>query len=297
MNEIQPPDGRADGSPSDGQAAEAPDQAAEAPDQGPEDQGPEEQAPKPAAPQYQVAMETVERFGRQFRHLPVAVSAEAMALSWANTEQGPAGAAMVVDHEVGARGFLGRLWKVPPSRSLILAVILRPDLPAEEGDAAWLVCGVAAAQGIEAATGKALRTWWPDRLIDPDTGGEVAMLHASIQLGPGKIKHAVITAHVDLEPLGLDADGRDGLTGAIVDATDAVVGEAERQGAGYLAEAYSARCAQVDKRVKLSLRPKGETRGVARGIDRLARLELQAASGMMERIGVDQLREITVVGG
>lgn len=258
-------------------------------------EAPAQPAAKAQPGQFQVPVETEERFGRLFRHFPVAVSAEAMALSWANTEQGPGGATIVVDHEIGARGFLGRLWKVPPDRSLIMAVILRPDLAAEEGDAAWLVAGAATARGIEAAVGKDLRTWWPDRLVEPDGGVEVAMLHATIQLGPGKIKHAVVTAHIDLAPLGVDRDGRDGLVEAIVGATDAVVADLEKGGATALAEAYSARCALIDRRVKLALRPKGETRGVAKAVDKVARLELQAASGMIERVGVDQLRELTAM--
>jgi hypothetical protein len=45
----------------------------------------------------------------------------------------------------------------------------------------------------------------------------------------------------------------------------------------------------------IRLLPKGETRGTARRVDRAARLELESASGMVEKITVDQVRDLKVV--
>lgn len=245
--------------------------------------------------QFQVAVETVERFGHPTRHFPVAVSAEVMAMSWASTEDAPAGATVFVDHEIGPRGFLGRLWKVPPGRSLNLSIVLRPPLPPEEGDVAWLVAGLAGAMGAEEAGGAPVRTWWPDRLVDGD-GTEVASLHATIQLGPGRIKYAVITVRIDAQTLGLAGEeGRDRLLEGIVRATDSVVADLEHTGAAAVAEAYSQRCALVGQRLKLALRPKGETRGLVRRVDPSAHLELESAGGLAERIGVDQLRQLNII--
>ena len=47
--------------------------------------------------------------------------------------------------------------------------------------------------------------------------------------------------------------------------------------------------------MKLRLLPKGETRGTVRHIDRGGRLQLESATGMVERISVDMLRELQVV--
>ncbi|HWI04298.1 MAG TPA: hypothetical protein VNT52_10840, partial [Acidimicrobiales bacterium] len=68
--------------------------------------------------------ETIEQFGRPMRRFPVAVSAEAMALAWANQEDAPQGATVVVEHEIRAGGLHGRLWEVPATDSLACSVVL-----------------------------------------------------------------------------------------------------------------------------------------------------------------------------
>ena len=58
------------------------------------------------------------------RLFPVAVSSEAMALSWANQEEAPQGATVVVDHEIRASGLHGRIWPIPPAdRWAIIAYV------------------------------------------------------------------------------------------------------------------------------------------------------------------------------
>jgi len=61
------------------------------------------------------------------------------------------------------------------------------------------------------------------------------------------------------------------------------------------AAAYEKRCALIGNRVRIQLLPKGETRGIARGIDRGARLELEAPSGLIEKVTVDQVRELKII--
>jgi hypothetical protein len=47
--------------------------------------------------------------------------------------------------------------------------------------------------------------------------------------------------------------------------------------------------------VRIKLLPKGETRGTARHVNRAARLELESASGLIEKIGVDQVADLKLV--
>ena len=238
--------------------------------------------------------QTVERFGRPMRLFPVAVSAEAMALSWANQEEAPQGATVVVDHEIRASGLHGRLWMVPAADSLACSVVLRPNLKMDEADCAWLVAAWAAAEGAEAVSGRTLATWWPDSVVDAGTREQVAAVRAEIQLGPGRVKSVVITLRFDLPGLGLDASRKDELLEAVVRAVDAAIEELAGGAAG-AAAAYEKRCALLGNRLMIRLLPKGETRGTARRIDRAARLELESPSGIIEKVGVDQVRDMKIV--
>lgn len=245
------------------------------------------------------APETVDRFGHPMRHFQVAVSADAMALAWANRENGPHGAIVTVTHEVGARGYHGVVWPAAAADSLACAVILRPSLAVAEADASWLAAGLIALEGAEAVSERGLALWWPDRVVAAGAvaGAErdaMAAVKAEIQLGPGQVKNVVVTMRFDLAKLGLGGERRDDLLEAVVGAADRV-SERLEEGAAAVAARYEARCAIVGQRVKVRLRPKGETRGTARSVDRSARLEIASPTGMIERVGVDQMLELSVV--
>ena len=238
--------------------------------------------------------ETLDRFGRLFRHFPVAVSAGAMAGAWARQEDAPAGATVVVDREISALGRIGTPWVAAPESTLALAIVLRPSIPPEDADVAWLVGALGVIDGVEAVTGRACSAWWPDRVVDSTTSATVAALKVDSQLGPGEVRAAVVTARLDLAELGVEPGRRDELLEAVVRATDVSAGELADD-AEAAAARYERRCALVGRRVKLQLLPKGETRGTAAHVDRRGRLRLESATGMVERISVDMLRDLQIV--
>lgn len=238
--------------------------------------------------------ETVERFGHAMRVFPVAVSAEAMALAWANQQEAPQGATVVVDHEIRPSGLHGRIWNIVPADSLACSIVLRPTLSVEEADSAWLVAALAAAEAAQSTSGKELSTWWPDAVIDTATRDQVSAVRCEVQLGPGRVKSVVITLRFDLPRLGLGAGEKDRLLEAVVQEVDKASEELANGVAG-AAAAYEKRCALLGNRVRIQLLPKGETRGTARGVDRGARLELAAPSGLIEKVTVDQVRELTII--
>lgn len=234
-----------------------------------------------------------EEFGHIVRRFRMGVSGAALALAWARQEEAPHGSTVVVEREVSPLGRHGRLWATPPEKTLSIAVVLRPPLSVEEADASWLLAGVAAAEGAEEASGRPVATWWPDRIVDKETGDELANIKVEVQLGPGRVRSAVASVRLDLEKLGL-LDGREELLGAILASLDRVsVGLDE--GSEGVAAAYQGRCGMLGRRVKLRLLPKGETRGIARGVDRMARLELESTTGMVQRVGIDGFRDVEAV--
>ena len=242
-----------------------------------------------------VGPETVEQFGRPMRTFPVAVSAEVMAQAWANQEQAPHGAAVIVEHEINPRGLHGSLWQTPPSDTLACSVILRPAVSPEEADSTWMVGALAGLEAAEATTGMKLATWWPDSIVELEFNDPVGQVKAEIQLGPGQVKSAVLTIRFDLPRLGIETpEKRAELAEALVRAVDRVA-EQLAEAPARVSTAYSDRCAMLEKRVKIRLRPKGETRGIAKRVDRAGRLEIESMSGMVERIGVNQFMDLEVV--
>jgi biotin-(acetyl-CoA carboxylase) ligase len=240
------------------------------------------------------APETLERFGHPMRHYPVAVSAEAMALAWANREDGPHGAVVTVENEIGPRGFHGAIWATAPADSLACAIVLRPPLAAEDGDVSWLAASLIALDACEAVGGQDLAAWWPATIVKGAQRDLVCSIRTEIQLGPGRVKSVVPTFRVDLPAIGLDGSRRDELVEAFAAAIDHV-SEELGEGPVSIAARYEKRCAVIGQRVKVRLRPKGETRGTARHVDRGARLEVVSRSEMVERVGIDQLLELSVV--
>lgn len=236
-----------------------------------------------------------DRLERPVRRFVAAVSADAQALAWANKENAAHGAAVVVAHEVSPRGRVGRAFWAPAERTLACAVVLRPTLPANEGDVIWLAGGLAAAQAAETVSGRDLQTWWPDLVVDAATGTEVIAVKAQVQLGPGAVRSAVVTARFDLERLGVDPSQRDDLLEALLALIDQAGPQLGEGGGAAVAAQYARRCRLLGQRVRVTLLPKGETRGTADDIDHAARLVLQSATGMVERIPVDTLHQLHVV--
>lgn len=76
----------------------------------------------------------------------------------------PEGAVAVTDHQTGGRGRLGRPWVDAPGTSVLCSVLLRPPAgrPAPHLS---LVCGLAVAEAVEAATGLAAQLKWPNDVM------------------------------------------------------------------------------------------------------------------------------------
>jgi BirA family biotin operon repressor/biotin-[acetyl-CoA-carboxylase] ligase len=229
---------------------------------------------------------------RPVRRYRAAVSAGAMALAWANQEAAPSGALVVVEHEVSPLGRLGVLWPVPAVNTLAFAAVLRPKLTAEAADVPWLIAALAVADGIEAAGGPEVSAAWPDLVVDAQTGQTRASLRADVQLGPGKVRVAVATIRIDLSEE--TSDRREELLEAIGTQLDLRTAELADGVTGPLA-AYEQRCSTLGHNLKIRLVPRGELRAHAHAIDPLGRLELRSSTGMVERVSVNQVREVAVL--
>lgn len=224
------------------------------------------------------------------RRFPVAVNAEALALAWARQEAAQAGSVVIVDHEISPRGRLGRLWPHPAERTAVLAAVWRPTLDAERADLVWLAASLGLLTAARSLVAAEVGLWWPDGIVTEDTRrfGEV---RAEIQLGPGRVVSAVVTARLHLDHLGLP--DRDDVLAAMIEGLEegALTLDAEQDA---VCSAYVASHLLTGRIVTARLLPRGAVRGTVGGVDDHGRLELVSSTGLVERVPVDNLDRLEI---
>jgi BirA family transcriptional regulator, biotin operon repressor / biotin---[acetyl-CoA-carboxylase] ligase len=83
-------------------------------------------------------------------------------------EGAPDGLVVVADHQHAGRGRLGRTWTAPPGASLLVSVLLRPELPPDDRHLVVVAAAVAMARSVAATTGVVARVKWPNDLLVGD---------------------------------------------------------------------------------------------------------------------------------
>jgi BirA family biotin operon repressor/biotin-[acetyl-CoA-carboxylase] ligase len=88
----------------------------------------------------------------------------------------PEGLVFVADHQTAGRGRLDRRWEAPPGSSLLVSVLLRPDVAPTAAHAVTAMVGLAAADACASVAGFAPRLKWPNDLVvdDRKLGGILA---------------------------------------------------------------------------------------------------------------------------
>jgi BirA family biotin operon repressor/biotin-[acetyl-CoA-carboxylase] ligase len=72
---------------------------------------------------------------------------------------------LVAGHQQEGRGRLGRAWASSPGRSLLVSVLLRPELPPDRAPLLSLAAAVAAAEACRRAGAVDVRCKWPNDLL------------------------------------------------------------------------------------------------------------------------------------
>jgi BirA family biotin operon repressor/biotin-[acetyl-CoA-carboxylase] ligase len=88
------------------------------------------------------------RFGRPYRFVPECESTQRLL-----GDDDPEGAVVATDHQTAGRGRLGRVWEDAPGRSILMSILLRPQLPMPLWPELSLVAGEAVAAALRAETG------------------------------------------------------------------------------------------------------------------------------------------------
>lgn len=225
------------------------------------------------------------------RHYQVGMSVEALASAWARTEDAPAGSAVVVDTEIAARLRGGTPWKLGGDAAVMMGMIARPKIDPLHEALLWLVASLGAADALTESFGVAHTIIWPDRVIRHGDSSPRCSTNLMVQLGPGRIDHAVLVARVELRDSVVDTEALIGSLHRHLEATIRLV-ESDRPD---LIEKFTERCSIMGERVKVELLPRGESRGLATAVDADGFLVLESPTGMLERVAPASLRSLTVI--
>jgi BirA family biotin operon repressor/biotin-[acetyl-CoA-carboxylase] ligase len=112
----------------------------------------------------------------------------------------PNGTLVVADYQVSGRGRLARRWLAPPGSSLLISLVLRPDLEPSQAQRLTMICGLAAATAVESETGLHVDIKWPNDLLC--RGAKVGGILTELVLTGEQIDFGVVGLglNVNLEP-------------------------------------------------------------------------------------------------
>jgi BirA family transcriptional regulator, biotin operon repressor / biotin---[acetyl-CoA-carboxylase] ligase len=212
------------------------------------------------------------------------------------------GTVLVADHQTAGRGRLGRTWTAPPGASLLVSVLLRPALAADELHLCTMAVGVAAAEACERVTGFLPALKWPNDLVveQPDgTARKLGGILAESVVDGGRVTALVVGMGLNVTwPADLPADLADIATalnhevGHDVDRAELLVtwllaldhwyGElapgAAEPGRERLRTRYRHLCATLGHRVRVEV-PTGAIVGLARDVTAEGHLIVDADDG------------------
>jgi BirA family transcriptional regulator, biotin operon repressor / biotin---[acetyl-CoA-carboxylase] ligase len=216
----------------------------------------------------------------EVRHYPVGISVEQLASGWLRSENAPSGSTVLVDHEIGGRQRLGIPWKVPSARSSACAVVLHTHVRAEDEALLWTVALVAATRAAD------VRPGWPDLLFD-SAGRVVGSVSLEVHFGAGIVESAIVSLRLDAASLGstshASAEMRRTIgirfSSAVRDAALSAESDLEN-----LRAEYDSTSLLIGSRVRASLLPQGEVRGIATGVSPSGLLVVESATGMIEQL-------------
>ena len=220
------------------------------------------------------------------------MSLEALASAWARQEKAPSGSTLVVANEVSGRLRGGVPWTVGEPNGLMMAVVVRPVIEPLQESLLWLVVTLAAQRALE-SVGSDVGIEWPDRVIRSGSqdGGAA---NVTVQLGPGKIEHAVLAVRMDLPSLGVDVSRRQRLIDSVQTEIQIALRTLESDPVD-LIDAFTQRWTAIGQFLSVSLLPRGSMRGKAVAIDPNGDLVLESATGMLERVMPANLRDLKVL--
>ena len=216
-----------------------------------------------------------------------------------DAENGAAqGTLIVADMQTAGRGRRGRSWSSPPGTNVYYTLILKPDIAPDKASMLTPVMGLAVAEGIRRTCGLEAMIKWPNDIV---TGGKkVCGMLAEMSVERDFIHYVVIGVGINVglqefpEEIAATATslwqecGQEVSRAALVANVMGVFEEyygifLERGDLSGLMEQYHRLLVNNGRQVRV-LDPKGEYRGVARGINELGELLVEREDGSLTAV-------------
>ena len=106
----------------------------------------------------------------------------------------PAGSVLIADHQTAGRGRRGRTWEAPPGASLLMSVLLRPDIEPPRAAVLTAAVGLAARHACRAVAGVEAGLKWPNDLVADTAAGERKLggILAESRVGAERVEVVVV---------------------------------------------------------------------------------------------------------
>ncbi|MCM1056885.1 MAG: biotin--[acetyl-CoA-carboxylase] ligase [Firmicutes bacterium] len=210
----------------------------------------------------------------------------------------PEGTLVVADMQTAGRGRQGRSWNSPGGTNVYFTLILKPAYEPDRASMVTLVMALAVAEGICNTCGLATEIKWPNDVIV--NGRKVCGILTEMSAEQGAIRYVVIGVGVNVGlqkfppkiaavATDLQAEcgrevSRSTLIANIMKVFEKYYESFRRKGdlSGIL-DRYNSLLVNRDREVRV-LDPKGEFRGIARGINRRGELLVEREDGSTQEI-------------
>lgn len=222
----------------------------------------------------------------------------------------PEGIVAVADHQTAGRGRMGRAWTAPPGSSLLLSVLLRPEIEAGRAHLVTMAAGVAACEAVFLAAGFSPSLKWPNDLVVGRL--KLAGMLSEAEVSGGRLGALVVGIGInvnwaDFPPeiagtatacnlvAGEDVD-REALLGAFLgrldDRYETLSGPGGDQ--AILGE-YRRRCTTIGRDVRVEL-PDGAVSGVALDVTDAGRLVVEDGDGNRHEVAAGDVVHLRPAG-
>lgn len=208
------------------------------------------------------------------------------------------GTLVVTDRQTAGRGRRGRSWNSPAGVNVYFTLILKPVYGPDKASMVTLVMALAVAEGISLTCGLEAEIKWPNDVVV--NGRKVCGILTEMSVEQGRIRHVVagVGVNVGLQEFppeiaataaSLEAEcgrsvSRAALVANILSAFEKYY-ESFRRSLSLLGirEKYNGRLVNLDREVRV-LDPKGEFRGIARGINESGELLVEREDGSITAV-------------